>query len=83
MSTQQEDIHNSFHNFYSSLYSSKPTSTSPINKHIPCLPLQLITSLSNPFTITDVLCVTKKAKKNSALGLNGILYYLYDKVPIL
>jgi len=83
VSTWQEDIHNSFHSFYSDLYSSKPTSTTHINKHIPRLPTELIASLSNPFTITDVLCITKKVKKNSAPGLNGVPYSLYKRVPIL
>jgi len=78
VSTQQEDIHNSFHSFYSDLYSPKPTSTTHINKHIPRLPTELIASLSNPFTIADVLCITKKAKKNSAPGLDGVLYSLYE-----
>ena len=83
VSTRQEDIHNSFHSFYSDLYSPKPTSTTHINKHIPRLPTELIASLSNPFTIADVLCVTKKAKKNSAPGPDGIPYSLYERVPIL
>jgi len=83
VSTRQEDIHNSFHSFYSDLYSPKPTSTTRINKHIPRLPPELITSLTNPFTIADVLCVARKAKKNSAPGPDGIPYSLYERVPIL
>ena len=83
VSTRQEDIHNSFHTFYSDLYSPKPTSTTHINKHIPRLPAELIASLSNPFTIADVLCITKKTKKNSAPGPDGIPYILYERTPIL
>jgi len=36
-----------------------------------------------PFTIADVLCVTRKAKKNSAPGLDGIPYSLYERASIL
>jgi len=83
VSTQQENIYNSFHTFYSDLYSPKPTSTTHINKHIPCLPAELIASLSNLFTIADVLCITKKMNKNSAPGPDGIPYILYERTLIL
>jgi len=87
--TWQEDIHNSFHSFYSDLYFSKSTSMTHINKHIPRLPTELIASLSNPFTIADIFCITKKAKKNSAPGLDGMSDFLvpksqrFDKFDIL
>jgi len=83
ISSSHGDISDNFYVYFSKLYTHKPITTTHINKHIPKLPSELISSLSNPITIVDVLSSANSAKKTSAPGPDGIPYCLYQKVPVL
>jgi len=83
ISVIQAEISSSFHSHFSSVYSAKPSSPSHLTRNIPTLPLPLISSLSNPILVSDILTASARTNKNSAPGPDGIPYSLYAQCPLL
>lgn len=79
----QNEISTSFREWFKSLFTTKPSSPTPLHRHIPSLPKGATTALSTPITAEDIMEVATATKKHSAPGIDGIPYLVYIKVPYL
>jgi len=79
----QEGISNSFRTWFESLFTPKPSSITPLHRHIPRLPARTAEAISAPITREDIMEAASSTKKNSAPGIDGIPYVVYARVPYL
>ena len=83
LDSSQSGISNTFRQWFESTFTPKPSTLTPLHRHVPSLPQSSIRALNIPITAQDIVDAASHTKKHSAPGVDGIPYIVYAKVPYL